>query len=116
MWELNPLHRTWYCKLPRITLLLQCNPILHLFSGLIEHSPNVLLSLHGLSEDIHSPWVKYVSSNGFSSEILKTLFQKLSSFFSLAPLFRCLATFFFLLLKVLLIGALSTSIGSAAYS
>ena len=34
-----------YCKLPRITLLLQCDPILHIFSYLMEHSPNVLFSV-----------------------------------------------------------------------
>ncbi|KAF3593183.1 hypothetical protein DY000_02022082 [Brassica cretica] len=36
--------------------------------------------------------------------------------FSIAPLFRCLATFSFLFLKVLPIGALSTCIGSGASS
>ncbi|KAF3583674.1 hypothetical protein F2Q69_00030763 [Brassica cretica] len=42
MWELNTFDQTWYCKLPRTTLLLQCDPILHLFSDLMEYSPNVL--------------------------------------------------------------------------
>ncbi|KAF2570909.1 hypothetical protein F2Q70_00002677 [Brassica cretica] len=51
MWELNTLHHTRYCKFPTITLLLQCNPILHLVSGLIKHSPNVLFSAPGLSEE-----------------------------------------------------------------
>ena len=51
MWELNALHHTRYCKFSRITLLLQCNPILHLVSGLIKHSPNVLFSAPGLSEE-----------------------------------------------------------------
>ncbi|KAG5410666.1 hypothetical protein IGI04_006985 [Brassica rapa subsp. trilocularis] len=68
-----------------------CNHILHLVSGLFEEHP------------------QYVG-------ILKTLFWKFSISFSLAALFRCLATFPFLFLKVLPIGALSTSIGSAASS
>ncbi|KAF3562247.1 hypothetical protein DY000_02014978 [Brassica cretica] len=49
--ELNTLHQTWYCKLPRITLPLQCNPIIYLIYGLMEHSPNVLFSFFGLSEE-----------------------------------------------------------------
>ncbi|KAG5378261.1 hypothetical protein IGI04_026103 [Brassica rapa subsp. trilocularis] len=51
MSELNTRHQTWYCKLPRITPLLQCNPILHLISCFVEHSPNVLFSFLGLSEE-----------------------------------------------------------------
>ncbi|KAF3518728.1 hypothetical protein DY000_02060039 [Brassica cretica] len=57
MWELNTLHRTWYCKPPRITLLLQCNHILHLLSGLIEHSPNVLSVFLVSLKNIHNLWV-----------------------------------------------------------
>ena len=51
MWELSTLHHTWFCEFSRITLLFQCNLILHLIYGLIEHSPNVLFSLLGLSEE-----------------------------------------------------------------
>ena len=81
----------------------------------MEHSPNVIFSLIGLSEE-HPQSVGKVGLLEFSSGILKTLLRKLSISFSLAPLFRCLATFSFLFLKVLPIGALSTSIGSAASS
>ena len=115
MWIFNTLHQTWYCKLPRTTLLLQYNHILHLFSDLMEHSPNVIFSLIGLSEE-HPQSVGKVGLLEFSSGILKTLLRKLSISFSLAPLFRCLATFSFLFLKVLPIGALSTSIGSGVSS
>ncbi|KAF2551462.1 hypothetical protein F2Q68_00036194 [Brassica cretica] len=83
-------------------------------------SQNILLMSSSVSlvslKNMHNLWVKYTSSNGFSNGILKTLFWKLSISFSLASLFRCLATFPFLFLKVLPIGALSTSIGSAASS
>ncbi|KAF3549997.1 hypothetical protein DY000_02007328 [Brassica cretica] len=65
-------------------------------------------------KNIHNLWIKQASSNGFSSGILRTLFQKLFIYFSLSSLFICLATFSFLFLKVLPIGALSTSIGSGA--
>ncbi|KAF3509356.1 hypothetical protein F2Q69_00006991 [Brassica cretica] len=36
---------------PRITLIVQCNPLSHLLFDLVEHSPNVFFSLFGLSEE-----------------------------------------------------------------
>ncbi|KAF2610567.1 hypothetical protein F2Q70_00011943 [Brassica cretica] len=116
MWQLNTLHRTWYCKLLRITLLLQCNPLLHLFSDLIEHSPNVLFCLSGLSEE-HPQFVGKIGLLEWflywnpEDSLLETFHLLLISSF-----FRCLATFPFHFLKVLPIGALSTSIGSVASS
>ncbi|KAG5410586.1 hypothetical protein IGI04_006905, partial [Brassica rapa subsp. trilocularis] len=101
--------KIWYCTLPRITFLLQCDPIFHLFSDLMEHSPNVLFSLLVLFEE-HPQFVGKVGLLEW------TLLRKLSITFSLAHLFRFFATFLFLFLKVLPIGILSTSIGSGASS
>ncbi|KAG5384700.1 hypothetical protein IGI04_036170 [Brassica rapa subsp. trilocularis] len=55
MRKFNTLHHTWYCKLPMITLLLQCDPLFHPFPYMMKHSPNVLLSLLSLSEDHPQP-------------------------------------------------------------
>ncbi|KAL0706711.1 hypothetical protein Bca4012_073137 [Brassica carinata] len=60
MWEFNTLHRAWYCKLPRITLLLQCNYFSHLFSSFTEHSPDVFFFLLCLSEE-HPQFMSIIS-------------------------------------------------------
>ena len=52
---INASYQAWYYKLSRTTLLLQCNPLSHLLSDLVEHSPNVFFSLIGVSEEHPQP-------------------------------------------------------------
>ncbi|KAF3507235.1 hypothetical protein F2Q69_00005474 [Brassica cretica] len=51
----NASYQAWDYELFRITLLLQCNPLSHLLSDLVEHSRNVFFSLLGLSEEHPQP-------------------------------------------------------------
>ena len=55
MGKFNTLDYAWYCKLPRITLLRQCDPVFHLLSDLMKHSPNVLLGYLCFSEEHPQP-------------------------------------------------------------
>uniref|UniRef100_A0A0D3CFK8 Uncharacterized protein n=1 Tax=Brassica oleracea var. oleracea TaxID=109376 RepID=A0A0D3CFK8_BRAOL len=55
MGKFNTLDYAWYCKLPTITLLRQCDPVFHLSSDLMKHSPNVLLSYLCFSEEHPQP-------------------------------------------------------------
>ncbi|KAF2609020.1 hypothetical protein F2Q68_00044345 [Brassica cretica] len=118
MWELNTLHRAWYCKLSKITLLLQCYPHPHLFSSFTEHSPDVFFFLSGFSEE-HPRSVGIISI--FEWLIYRNPEDSLPETFLFLiivppPVFRCFATLSFLLLRVLPVGTLSSSIGSSPSS
>ena len=110
MWELNTLHCAWYCEFPRITLLLQCIPLPHLFSTFKEHSLDVFFFLPCLSAE-HPQSVSIIS-------LLERLiyrnpedsFSETFLFLIIGPLFRCFSTFSFLFLRVIPIGTLSEGI------